>query len=273
MMAVHEVTHVTEDDFDVLPIAALLTDSSYQREKREALIKKILADGFDMNAAYPIIVSERPPLPGMADARYYIVDGQHRVEAAERSGETEVLCKIVRFQGSDAKIREQEAKLRRKYGERKADTPMEKFKSKLASGDDVALKIDRLVESYGGLVALSQSSRGIKAISTMEKLYARDALETVLRIIKTGWDTFDGRAGESASLEAIGWLIAKHPDLDVNHLTRRLRGIPPEAIHARAVAMQQIMGGSLWKNYYRAIIEAYNQRAPQKIKRLTAVEF
>lgn len=265
-----------EDDYEVLPIAILQVDESYQREQREHLIRKIQADGFDIAAAYPLHVSERPPLPGMNDRRYYIVDGRHRAEVARREGETEIIAKIHRFKGSEPKIVMQEADLRRKFGERKPDTPMERFKSKLRAGNDDALRIDSMVESFNGRIALSQSQKGggtIHAVSTLEKLYARDSLTTVLRFIKVAWDTFDGRAGEAAMLDAIGWLIHKHPDLDEQHLTRRLQGVPPEAIHARGVAIQQIMGGSLWKNYYRAIIEVYNQRAPQKVKRLSPVDF
>jgi uncharacterized ParB-like nuclease family protein len=220
-----------DDDLEVLPIAVLQVDRSYQRDEREHLIRKILADGFDMNAAYPIIVSERPPVGAMSDHRYFIVDGQHRTVAAERDGETEVIAKIVRFQGSEAKIIQQEAALRTKMGERKPDTPMERFKAKLRSGNDTALRIDSMVESFGG------------------------------------------RAGEASMLDAIAWLLQKHPDVDTKHLIRRLRGTPPEAVHARATAIQSGMGGSLWKNYYRAMLEFYNQRAPAKTKRLTPIDF
>jgi hypothetical protein len=263
-----------DDDLEVLPIAVLQVDRSYQRDEREHLIRKILADGFDMNAAYPIIVSERPPVGAMSDHRYFIVDGQHRTVAAERDGETEVIAKIVRFQGSEAKIIQQEAALRTKMGERKPDTPMERFKAKLRSGNDTALRIDSMVESFGGRIAQNQSQKtAIRAVSTLEKLYARDALASVLRIIKDSWDSFDGRAGEASMLDAIAWLLQKHPDVDTKHLIRRLRGTPPEAVHARATAIQSGMGGSLWKNYYRAMLEFYNQRAPAKTKRLTPIDF
>jgi hypothetical protein len=265
---------LSEDDLDVLPIAVLRIDLTYQRERREHLIRKILRSGFDMNAAYPIIVSERPPIPPMTEPRYFNVDGQHRVGAAEREGETEVICKIVRFSGSEAKIVQQEAALRTKMGERKPDTPMERFKSKLRSGDDEALRIDSLVESFGGRIAQSQNqAHAIQAVSTLEKLYRRDVLTSVLRVIKDAWDSFDGRAGEAAMLDALAWLIQKHPDYDSTHLTRRLRGTPPEAVHARATAIQAGMGGSLWKNHYRAVLEFYNQRAPKKIKKLTPIDF
>jgi hypothetical protein len=265
---------VKDDDLEVLPIAALRIDMSYQRERKEHLIRKILRKGFDMNAAFPIIVSERPPAMGMTEPRFFIVDGQHRTASAERIGETEVICKVIHFRGSEAKLVQQEADLRTKMGERKPDTPMERFKSKLRSGDDEALRIDSLVESFGGRIAQSQSQgHAIHAISTLEKLYRRDVLTSVLRIIKDAWDTFDGRAGEASMLDALAWLVQKHPDYDSTHLIRRLRGTPPEAVHARATAIQSGMGGSLWKNYYRAMLEFYNQRAPAKVKKLTAIDF
>lgn len=275
---------VHTEDFDVLPIATLLVDETYQRELRERIIKDILAKGYDLNAAGIIIVSERPPLPGMRDPRYYIVDGMHRVKAAERSGETEVLAKIVRFKGSEAKLRMQEADLRGKFGVRKADTPQERFKHQLAAGSDESLAIANLVDGYGGSITLTQSKKGIGAISTLEKLYRRKVTDTatgrqhpllddVLRIIRTGWDTFDDRAGEASTLEAIGWMIVKHGSrLDERRLTRIMKSMPPEAVHARAVALQAIAGASLWKNYYRALLEAYNHRQTDA-KKLSVVEF
>lgn len=266
-------TVMTEDELEVLPIAILGVDHSYQRDRKEALIKKMRAKGFDMNAAYPLKVSERPPMKGMSDPRYFLVDGQHRAHVAELEGETEVIASIVRFKGSESQIIRQEAALREKMGDRKADTPMEKFKAKLRAGDEVAFKIDNLVESYGGRIALKQNAPGIQAISTLQRLYEADVLTAVLRTIKTGWDTFDGRAGEAAALDGIAWLLKKHPDVDIAHLTRRMRGAPPEAIHARAHAIKAVMQGSLWKNYYRALLEFYNTRAPSKIKRLTPMDF
>ena len=47
----------------------------------------------------------------------------------------------------------------------------------------------------------------------------------------------------------------------------------PDSIHARAHAIMSAMGGSLWKNYYRALIEAYNHRAPKTVPKLVPIEF
>lgn len=275
-MTEHAVT-LEGIDYDVLPIAVLHVDTSYQRELRERIVKDILAQGYDLNAADGIIVSERPPLSGMTDPRYYIVDGQHRVKAAERSGETEVIVRIVRFKGGEAKIRQQEAELRGKRGYRKADTPIERFKHRLAAGNDESMAIDKLVESFSAHIALNPNTRGkdgIQAISTLEKLYRKNTLETVLDLIRRGWDTFDGRAGESAALEALNWFVTKHQGkFNKDHLVRRLAANSPDAIHARGHAIKAAMGGSLWKNYYRAIVEAYNHRAPKGVDKLVPVEF
>jgi hypothetical protein len=264
---------INEAEFDVLPIEVLRIDDSYQREFRERVVKEILEKGYDLNAAGLITVSERPPAHGQRDPRYFIVDGQHRAAAAKRAGETDVLVKIVRFQGGEAKLRMQEAELRGKLGIRKADTPMERFKHRLAAGDEPTREIDRMVESYGGIIALSQGAKGIQSLGTLEKIHKAGNLDRVLKIIKVGWDTFDGRAGESASLTAFNWLTTKHGDkLDENRLTRVMKNLPPEAVHARATVIQSISGGSLWKNYYRAIIEAYNHRQPEQ-RKLSLIEF
>lgn len=261
-------------DYDVLPLDVMLVDTHYQRELRDRLVKAM--GEYDMNAAGSLTISERPPLRGMTDPRYYIVDGQHRRALAKAYGEVEHIVKIVRFPGSEAKIRQQEAELRGKLGFRKADTPVERFKHQLASGDDRSLAIDAMVEQHGGQVAVTQNGRGINAISTLEKLYERryhkhPLLTDVLDVIVEGWGSLDGRAGETAALEGIGWLIAKNESLDRRHLAKRMRGNAPEAVHSRAVAMRAVMGGALWKNYYRALVEAYNNRHPEA-KKLPVIE-
>jgi hypothetical protein len=274
MTAQHEAVSIHDADFEVLPIEILKVDLDYQRERRERIIKEILDEGFDLDAAGLIVISERPPLQGSSDPRYYIVDGQHRAEAARRSGETEVLVKIVRYKGGDAKLRMEEAKLRGKLGIRKADTPVERFKHQLAAGNNESRAIDALVESYGTHISLKPSSRhGLGCVSTLEKLYRKGTLENALAIIRQGWDTFEGRAGESAALEGVHWLLFKHSEkIDLNRLKRVMGNFPPEAVHARATVMQTISGGSLWKNYYRALLEAYNHRQAES-KKLPMVEF
>lgn len=262
-------------DYDVLPLDVMLIDDSYQRELRERLLKEM--GEYDMVAAEALTISERPPLPGMNDPRYYLVDGQHRRALAKKAGETEHIVRIVRYNGSEAKIRQQEADLRGKKGVRKADTPVERFKHQLAAGDDQSLAIDSMVEAHGGTIAVTQNGKGINAISTLEKLYLRryhnhPLLSDVLDVLTDGWGTLDGRAAENAALEGVGWLIMKHGDaLDRKHLVRRMRAHAPEAIHARAVGMRAIMGGALWKNYYRALIEAYNNRQGES-KKLGLIE-
>lgn len=261
---------------DVLPIDILKVDDSYQRPFKAALAKEIAFDdgGYDINAAGFIVVSERPPLPGMKDHRYYTVDGQHRAAAAKLVGETEVLCTVITFRGSETKIRMLEADLRGKFGTRKADTPIERFKHQLAAGNDESLAIANLVESYAGTVSLSaNSSHGINAISALEEIYRKGALDDVCRIIKSGWDTFDARAGESASLKGIFWLVTKHDgEFDEARLTRVMRNMPPDVLLARAEQLRAMGGGSRWKNVYRALVEAYNHRQAEK-KKLRTVEF
>lgn len=272
-----EETAVTigDSEFDVLPIGVLLIDDSYQRELRERIVRDIVTSGYDIDAAGLITVSERPPLPGMHDPRYFIVDGQHRAKAAARTGEDEILVKIVRFKGGEAKLKMQEASLRGKLGARKADTPIERFKHQLASGNDESMAISALVESYGGHVTLKPNSRtGIQAISALETIYRKGKLDEVLRIIKKSWDTFDNRAGEASTLQGLFWFVQKHEgEYDEAHLTRRLRGVPPEALHARAGAIRAGMAGSQWKNVYRAMVEFYNTRPPAKVKRVTAMDY
>lgn len=127
----------------------LQVDHAYQRMAEEPSSKRLIrhiAENWDWRLCAPLTVSDRaPPEPGL-----YVIDGQHRLAAANLRGDIEKLpCIISKFNGI-----EDEARLfvalnsaRRQVGE------VEKFHARVASKDHYALAAKRVIEDSGLTVA------------------------------------------------------------------------------------------------------------------------
>lgn len=252
---------------EVLEIAQINVDPDYQRDLRHDLINKI-ARNYDIVKAGPILVSERD------DGSLWAVDGQHRMGGAEQSGETEIFAHVVH-----GLSQADEAELRLARNDRKSDTAQEKFRSRLTMGDPVAHAITKVVEEAGTHINTTtpNSHSGINAIATLEQLYQLDYsgrwLKRVLDLIGDAFQTVDDHGeikremnGETCStsmLKSVCWFLGQH--VDTKECTRvdylaRLETMGYDDIKRKAITHQAALGGSLWVNFYRGMVEAYNWR-------------
>lgn len=127
----------------------LAVDHAYQRMAEEPSSRRLInhiSQNWDWRLCAPLTVSDRaPPEPGL-----YVIDGQHRLNAAMARGDIDELpCIISKFDGI-----EDEARLfvalnsaRRQVGE------VEKFHARVASRDHYALAAKRVIEDSGLKVA------------------------------------------------------------------------------------------------------------------------
>lgn len=118
-------------------VNGLRTDMSYQSPVKENQVKKIVKN-FDPQSVDSIVVSRR------SNGFYYIVDGQHRVEALRRLNITQVLAKI----HSDLTV-EEEAKLYRDINTRPTKSPKSMAKASIKHGDEHAIRIMNTVNATG----------------------------------------------------------------------------------------------------------------------------
>jgi hypothetical protein len=127
----------------------LQIDASYQRSLEtpisESLIRN-MASGWDWRLCAPLTVSDR------GDSGLFVIDGQHRLEAAKmRSDIKELPCIISRFGGvqDEARLFVEANTLVRKA------TPLDKFHARVVAGDEEAVEINRIVEAAGFAVGRS----------------------------------------------------------------------------------------------------------------------
>lgn len=154
---------------------------NYQRALNTAWVNK-MAKNFEEGLLGVLIVSYR-------DGKHYVIDGQHRLEAAKRAGVEDLVCQV-----HTGLTYETEAELFNKYNrERKKLTPLDIFKAELEAGDSGAIKISQLIESHGFILGTgggNAAHNGIVAIAMLKDIYRKEGeenLDRVLGLIRATW--------------------------------------------------------------------------------------
>jgi hypothetical protein len=235
-------------------------DHNYQRDLSLDLVDQIDRE-YDPRATSAITVVKR------ANGDLYIVNGQHRAAGAKRHGEEYIMAEV--FEGIDP---EHEAKLRLKGNTRRTDKPQERFRAQIAAGDPESLAIQGIVERFDSQVNRNpDQNRGINAISALETIYRRDrngtTLARVLEMIQASFGECHGKAVSVAMMKGVAFLLDRNgSDMDRQRMIEKLSQYGPTGIHRIAVNIKAAMGGAMWMNYYRAMVEVYNEKLGERAR-------
>lgn len=245
---------------EVLPIEKINVDPDYQRSLRHDLIERIRKE-WDIVKAGPILVSQR------TDGSLWCVDGQHRMLGAQGAGETEIFANVIH-----GLTPEEEAALRLARNDRKPDTIGEKFKTRLVMGDPVAHRMVEIARQFHTQINTEPNMHsGINAIGAVEMLYKLDDGSTLISVLNTLKDAFGteelhGRVVSVAMLKGTAWFLNRHIGREVprKDFIQRLREVDMNDIDRKARTTKAALGGSMWINYYRAMVEIWNFRRTEK---------
>lgn len=266
-MATVEELHATAKIIEVDP-SKLKVDSSYQRDVSERLVDTIASD-WDAIAAELLTVSNRGTREkdSGVESGTFIVNGQHRAKAAQKLGMKVVWARVIDLR-KDSDPARMEARFRLRTNVRLGDRPLERFKAQLRAGDEESLAIVKIVEGYGSEVSLVPNETGINCISTIEAIYRLDEgvlLKDTLKVVKDSFPYVGGKFAGADILKAITWFIEKHEkESDRTRLVGKLNSLGRPAWESRARTTQLSMGGALWVNYYRSLVELYNEQLREK---------
>ncbi len=123
--------------FLMIPVTELKTDTTYQRGLTGSRVDRI-AENWSWIAFSVVVVA----LSGPGSGDFFIVDGQHRVAAAERKGIVEVPCIVF-----ESQTHEDEAQgFLDTNTSRKAMSIMDRYRALITVHDPVALKVQQLLD-------------------------------------------------------------------------------------------------------------------------------
>jgi hypothetical protein len=247
----------------------LQIDPSYQRTPSPQLVETI-EQNWDEVASELLLVSDRGNRNG-ADVTggLFLVNGQHRSLAAKRLGVTQLDARFIDLtEEKDPAAIEARFRLTTNVGLR--DRATERFKAQLRAGDAESVDIVRILAQCGTEIMFNPADEfGITAISTVEQIYRFDdtgaLLRETLELIKESFGGYTEKAQTAAMLKAIAWFIVVHMgQADLTRLRTKLGEVQSLAVDRRARTIQGTMAGALWFNYYRAIVDIYNERLQER---------
>ena len=187
-----------------VPIAAMAVSPAAQRELNRARVDHIVAN-FDPEQIGAPTVNAR-------DGRYYILDGQHRVEALREVGwgDQQVECWVY-----EDLTEQQEAERFLALNDVLAVDGFAKFRVGLTAGRGPECDIDGIVRAAGLSITRDRVDGGIRAVATLRRVYLRggpDCLARALRLIR---DAYGTPGLEGPVIDGIGLLCQRYPeDLD-----------------------------------------------------------
>lgn len=170
----------------LLPLDLLFVDYSYQRPTRSKVQK--IAKDFDPNKAGFLLVSYRE-----TDAKFAIIDGGNRYEAAKLIGLPSLPCQIL----TDLSV-EQEALVFAAQNENRVRlTENDLLKAQVCAGDEIAIGFQNLCNEFGLRLYRNQYTRDTNqpemvCVKTARSCYAEnaEAFRWVLSMIRrSGWAT------------------------------------------------------------------------------------
>lgn len=214
---------------EMINIKDLQVDPRAQRELNPAHAEKLAAK-FDPRMFGCAIISER-------DGHRYILDAQHRIEAARLSGYTGKVPAVVH---DDLTISE-EAGLFLALNNKKAVDPVDKFNARVTAEEPRAMEVDKVLADVGfGIAPVSSSksnNRAIQAVASVETVYARHGgrvLAGVFMVIAQAWPSLPKEARSGRIISALGSAIAPEIGADEHRLVERLRTTSAGSILAEA---------------------------------------
>lgn len=197
----------------------------------------------------------QPPLVSLRDDEFYVIDGQHRVEALRILGwdDQQVQCWVY-----ENKTEAEEADLFLWHNNRKTVTAFDKFQIGVVAEREVEQDINRIVLANG--LKVSHSEDGIRAVGALRKVYSYGpkVLGRTLRIVRDSY----GRDGlEGHVIEGIGLLCARYngelnDDAAIGRLSSARGGIG--ALNSRAYVTRKTFGKPLPQCVAAAAVEIIN---------------
>lgn len=240
-------------EIEFIRLASIQVPPWAQRKLRPHRVDELVSQ-FALDDFGTPVVSERRGI-------FYVVDGQHRIEA------------IKRWLGDGWEDQRIECRVLRGLSERdEADTfdrlndtlnvdAFDKFRIRVNAGREVETRIQHVVEREQLKISRDQVPGRIMAVGTLRRVFVRSneaTLGKALRIIRDGY----GDAGfESMVIDGIGHLVQRYNGLvDEKVAAKQLGGIHGgvKGLLNRASVIHERMGGPKAHSVAAAAVDAIN---------------
>lgn len=182
-----------------VPIGLMRVSPLAQREQNRARVDKIAAN-FDVEQIGTPTVNKR-------GGHFYIIDGQHRIEAMKDIGwgDQQVQCWTY-----ENLTEQEEAERFLLLNDVLAVNAFAKFRIGVQAGREMECDIDRIVRINGCIVSQDQLDGSIGAVGTLVRIYQRAGGTVLGRTIRIVRDAYGTAGLETSILDGIGLLCGRY---------------------------------------------------------------
>lgn len=158
---------------------------------------------FDLDKFEPPTLSER-------SGNYYIVDGDHRVEAVKRwLGEgweaQQIECRVYKNLSEP-----EEAELFLSLNDKLTVSSMDKFRVSVNAGRPDEVQVKCIVEAQGLCISRERSTNSIGSVTTLMRVYKRSDSATLCKTLRIIRDAYGGPGFETVVIDGIGHLCQRY---------------------------------------------------------------
>ena len=236
-----------------VPLTRMRVNPLAQRDLRPARVAR-LAACFDLEQMGTPTVSYR-------GGWYYLIDGQHRIEALKvwlgAWEDQQIQCWCYKGLTEAA-----EAEVFLKLNDTLAVRCFDRFKVAIQAGRTTEADIDRIVRALGLRISSNRGNGGISATGTLGRVYARGGPKVLSRALRIIRDAYGDSGLDGPVIEGIGLLCQRYdgqlPDqLAVERLSSAHGGV--SGLVSRAGHLRQQTGDAQAQCVAAAAVEAINR--------------
>jgi hypothetical protein len=182
-----------------VPIPQMRVSPLAQRDLNQARVDRIAAS-FDLEQL-------GNPTVNLRDGTWYIIDGQHRVEALKEIGYGDQQIQCWAYEGLSE---QDEAEKFLKLNDQLAVNAFAKFRVGVQANRPDETDIDRVVRAQGLRVSLDNGDGAIRAVGTLRRVYDRADGPTLARTLRIIRDSYGDPGLEAAVIDGIGLLCQRY---------------------------------------------------------------
>lgn len=221
-----------------LPANTLIVDPRVQRVLDPVRVRKIANTWDDLMVGVLTVSHRLPSFDEVTDEQFVVLDGQTRLEAFRAVCGKDTVAPL-RVEVHEGLTLKEEAAIFLRHNDRKGVTPLDRYRIALVAGEEWATDIYDIAEKYEWFARGTDTRPGyegkirrFESISAVEKIYRADQGEAVpgtalLRVFATVGDAWPNETGTitSETINGLGMIFSRHPDLDHHGLTHKLKKI------------------------------------------------
>lgn len=230
----------------------------YQRNLDVRRVEKIAAE-FNADALGAITIVKR------ADGTLWIIDGNHRRNAAIRVGHKSLFA--IQYEGL---TRAEEAGLFLELNSTKQVQPVDRFNASVLAGDPRSVAIAKSAGSHGWNIAMNSGPGNLSSVMALGQIFDGVGIagqkpgvalvDNTLAVITAAWG-LNRDGGQAQIIKGIAKVLVRY-DGEISHasLIERLSKVTPANVIAQGKATAAALGCIADIGVARSVVNLYNAR-------------